>query len=95
VGVHNHLGRLRNKFGHSLETISHKYSEVLNALHKMSADVIKPKDPNFIEIHPRLREGRFWPHFKDCIGAIDGTHFPASVPASEQAKYIGRHGYAS
>jgi hypothetical protein len=78
-----------------LETISRKYSEVLNALHKMSADVIKPKDPNFIEIHPRLREGRFWPHFKDCIGAIDGSHFPASVPASEQAKYIGRHGYTS
>ena len=87
--------QIRNKFGHSLETISRKYSEVLNALYKMSSDVIKPKDPNFIEIHPRLREGRFWPHFKDCIGAIDGTHFPVSVPASEQPKYIGRHGYAS
>jgi hypothetical protein len=87
--------QIRNKFGHSLETISRKYSEVLNALYKMSSDVIKPKDPNFIEIHPRLREGRFWPHFKDCIGAIDGSHFPATVPASEQAKYIGRHGYAS
>ena len=37
----------------------------------------------------------YWPHFKDCIGAIDGSHFPASVPATEQAKYIGRHGYAS
>jgi hypothetical protein len=87
--------QIRNKFGHSLETISRKYSEVLNALYKMSSDIIKPKDPNFIEIHPRLREGRFWPHFKDYIGAIDGSHFPASVPASEQAKYIGRHGYAS
>jgi hypothetical protein len=42
-----------------------------------------------------LREARFWPHFKDCIGAIDGSHFLASVPASEQAKYIGLHGYAS
>jgi hypothetical protein len=87
--------QIRNKFGHSLETISRKYSEVLNALYKMSSDIIKPKDPNFIEIHPRLREARFWPHFKDCIGTIDGSHFPAAVPASEQAKYIGRHGYAS
>jgi hypothetical protein len=87
--------QIRNKFGHSLETISRKYSEVLNALYKMSSDVIKLKDPNFIEIHPRLRETRFWPHFKDCIGAIDGSHFPASVPATEQAKYIGRHGYTS
>jgi hypothetical protein len=87
--------QIRNKFGHSLETISRKYSEVLNAVYKMSSDVIKPKDPNFIEIHPRLRESRFWPHFKDCIGAIDGSHFPASVPATEQAKYIGRHSYTS
>jgi hypothetical protein len=87
--------QIRNKFGHSLETISRKYSEVLNALYKMSSDVIKPKDPHFIDIHPRLRETRFWPHFKDCIGAIDGSHFPASVPATEQPKYIGRHGYAS
>jgi hypothetical protein len=47
--------QIRNKFGHSLETISRKYSEVLNALYKMSSDIIKPKDPNFIEIHPRLR----------------------------------------
>jgi hypothetical protein len=78
-----------------LETISRKYSEVLNALYKMSSDVIKPKNPNFIEIQPRLREGTFWPHFKDCIGAIDGSHFLPSVPATEQAKYIGRHGYAS
>jgi hypothetical protein len=48
--------QIRNKFGHSLETISRKYSEILNALYKMSSDVIKPKDTNFIEIHPRLRE---------------------------------------
>ena len=79
--------QIRNKFGHSLETISRKYSEVLNALYKMSSDIIKPKDPYLTEIHPCLREARFWPHFKDCIGAIDGSHFPAAVPASEQAKY--------
>jgi hypothetical protein len=47
-----------NKFGHSLETISRKYSEVLNALYRMSSDVIKPKDTNFIEIYLRLREAR-------------------------------------
>jgi hypothetical protein len=87
--------RIRNKFGHSLETISRKFSEELNAIYRMSSDIIKPKDTNFIEIHPRLRESRFWPHFKDCIGAIDGSHFPTSVPATEQAKYIGCHGYAS
>jgi hypothetical protein len=61
----------------------------------MSNDVIKPKDVHFSDIHLRLQESWFWPHFKDCIGAIDGTHFLASLPLIEHPKYIGRHGYAS
>jgi hypothetical protein len=61
----------------------------------MSSDVIKPQEGHLTEIHPRLREARFWPHFKDCIGAIDGSHFPASVLSTEQPKYIGHHGYSS
>jgi hypothetical protein len=28
--------QIRNKFGHSLETISRKFSEVLNAIYRMS-----------------------------------------------------------
>ncbi|KAF7113340.1 hypothetical protein RHSIM_RhsimUnG0136500 [Rhododendron simsii] len=28
---------------------------------------------------------------KDCIGAIDGTHIDAKVPAGEQIPYLGRH----
>ena len=87
--------QLKNKFGHSLETVSRKFSEVLESINRMAADIIKPKDPQFNEVHSRLQEPRFWPHFKDCIGAIDGTHIPVTVPLSEQPKYFGRHGYAS
>jgi hypothetical protein len=61
----------------------------------MSNDVIKPKDVHFPDIHPRLQESRFWPHFKNCIGAINGSHFSSFVPLSKQPKYIGRHKYAS
>lgn len=50
---------------YSLETISCKFSEVLDALFRMSNDVIRPKDSDFTKIHPRLRETRFWPQFKD------------------------------
>jgi hypothetical protein len=42
-----------------------------------------------------LQEPRFWPHFRGCIGAIDGTHIPVYVSASEQPKYVGRYGYPS
>ncbi|PKU62838.1 hypothetical protein MA16_Dca028120 [Dendrobium catenatum] len=31
------------------------------------------------------------PYFKDCIGAIDGTHVDARIPIEEQVVYIGRH----
>jgi hypothetical protein len=61
----------------------------------MSNDVIRPKDPNFTEIHLRPREDRFWSHFKDHIGAIDGSQFPASVPMLKQDKYIEGHMYTS
>ena len=33
-----------------------------------------------------------WPHFKDAIGAIDGTHIPCIVPEKEQPKYRNRKG---
>jgi len=31
-----------------------------------------------------------WPHFKDCIGAIDGTHILATPPPQDYVRYIGR-----
>lgn len=61
----------------------------------MAMDIIKLRDSLFGTIHPKLQEARFWPHFKDCIDAIDGTHIPIVVPLSEQPKYFGCHGYAS
>jgi hypothetical protein len=49
----------------------------------LAFDIVRSKYP-----HPKLQEARFWSHFQDCIGAIDDTHIPATVPTSEQPKYI-------
>ncbi|XP_068334593.1 uncharacterized protein [Pyrus communis] len=38
---------------------------------------------------------RFYPYFKDCVGAIDGTHIPAMVSGPEVASYRYRHGKIS
>ncbi|XP_058185332.1 uncharacterized protein LOC131302618 isoform X1 [Rhododendron vialii] len=38
-----------------------------------------------------MHNPKYWPFFKDCIGAIDGTHIDAKVPAREQIPYRGRH----
>ncbi|XP_075479525.1 uncharacterized protein LOC142520435 [Primulina tabacum] len=34
---------------------------------------------------------RFYPYFKDCIGAIDGTHIPAIVFGHDTNSYRNRH----
>ncbi|CAN6694533.1 unnamed protein product [Malus baccata var. baccata] len=44
----------------------------------------------------KIRESiRFYPYFKDCVGAIDGTHIPTMVSGPEVASYHDRHGKIS
>jgi hypothetical protein len=59
----------------------------------MAHDFIRPKDPNFRAIHKRIRDDkRAYPHFKDCIGALDGTHIRVSLSPEQQVRYIGKTG---
>ncbi|BFG39919.1 hypothetical protein CerSpe_261930 [Prunus speciosa] len=52
---------------------------------------------DYLKSHPSLiREStRFYPDFKDCIGAIDGTHIPAMVRGRDVRSYRNRHGKIS
>lgn len=72
-----------------------KFTAILKSIIRLVVDIVRPKDQRFGTILPKLLEAKFLSHFKDCIGAIDGTHIPVTVPTSEQIKYIGRHGYPS
>ncbi|XP_040952684.1 putative nuclease HARBI1 [Gossypium hirsutum] len=57
----------------------------------MATDLIAPKDPFFSSIPEQIRnDSRYMPHFKDCIGALDGTHIAVILPLNEQIPYIGR-----
>jgi hypothetical protein len=58
----------------------------------MAVDTIKPKDPDFRDVHERLRDSILSPHFDDCIGAIDGSHISVVVPADEIVNHVGWHG---
>ncbi|XP_023156697.1 uncharacterized protein [Zea mays] len=87
---------LQNKFKHSGETITRKFMEVLCCVVSMSNQYIRPKDPNFRNVHSRIRnDPRMWAHFKDCIGAIDGTHICANPPPQDFLRYLGRFGKAT
>ncbi|CAN1142645.1 Protein ALP1-like [Linum perenne] len=57
----------------------------------MSRVVIVP--PNMSEVPPQiLRDPKYYPYFKDCVGAIDGVHVDAILPISQQIPFRGRKG---
>ena len=84
-----------NCFERSMETVSRTFNRVLTCLLRLAHDIIVPKDPTFSEVHPRLENPAFWPHFNDCIGAIDGTHVKLVVPKSKRIPYLNRHNETS
>src|ERR1041384_4392237 len=87
----NRMGQ--NKFKHSGETISRKFHEVLDYLIAMAEHYLRPTNPNFPTVHKRIRnDNRAYPHFKDCISALDGTHIRVSLSPEEQVRYIGKTG---
>ncbi|KAL5745568.1 hypothetical protein ACOSP7_026714 [Xanthoceras sorbifolium] len=38
------------------------------------------------------QNARFYPYFKDCVGAIDDTHIPTMVTGRDISRYRNRHG---
>jgi hypothetical protein len=93
--AHSETNRnIQNKFGKSGETVSRKFTEVLESLCLLAKEIVRPPDFNFVEIPSKIKnDRRYWPYFEGCIGAIDGTHIPAIVPTKDQIRYIGRKGY--
>ncbi|WVZ70927.1 hypothetical protein U9M48_019556, partial [Paspalum notatum var. saurae] len=56
-------------------------------------DMIKPLSS---ETPLKIRNSHRWyPYFKDCVGAIDGTHIYARVPSKMQAAFRGRKHYTT
>ncbi|KAK5817483.1 hypothetical protein PVK06_022407 [Gossypium arboreum] len=79
-----------SRYYRSIETVHRYFRVVLRAVLKLYKLVIKLLDestPSEIRNNPR-----FYPYFKDCIGALDGTHVRASIPLSIQGRYRSRKG---
>jgi hypothetical protein len=48
------------------------------------------------DVPPQIRNNpKFWPFFKNCLGAIDGSHIHSVAPASERASHRNRKGFIS
>lgn len=85
----------QERFQRSGETISRIFNEVLDVVVAVTDIWIKlpPQDaatPPEIALNTKM-----WPFFKDCIGAIDGTHVPAVIAVKKQSRYRNRKGEIS
>lgn len=81
-------------FGRSGPIISRHFHNVLRAVIELEDLFMKQPDglstPAEIHDNPKL-----YPYFKDCVGAIDGTHVRVKVSASDAPRYRGKKGYTT
>ncbi|KAG5228228.1 protein ALP [Salix suchowensis] len=91
VGASNR--HVQERFQHSSKTVSRCMKEVLKALCLFAINIIKPTDSDFTNTPIEIAmDPRFMPHFKNCIGAIDGTRVRAMISSENQIPFIGRKG---
>lgn len=91
-GAPQSMRQASNRFSRSKETCSRKFDKVLKSVSRLAANIIRPRDPEFTTLHSRLQSTRFAPFFDNCIGAIDGTHIPVTVPIKNVVQHTRRKG---
>ena len=77
-------------FGHSLDTVSRVIKKILYSLIVLHKSTVK-MSTSHTSLSLRI-EGSFkyYSFFKDCIGALDRSHIPASISVSKQAAWRNR-----
>ncbi|KAG8364745.1 hypothetical protein BUALT_Bualt18G0030600 [Buddleja alternifolia] len=93
VGHNLRTRAVQELFRYSGETISRHFNNVLNAIMTVSLDFFQPPKS---DVPPEIREDpRFYPYFLNCVGAVDGTHFPVTVGVDEQGPFRNKNGFLS
>lgn len=79
----------------SISSPAHRYfNEVLDAL--VGQFYLKWVPLPLNAVPPKiLHNPKFFPYFKDCLGAIDGSHFHARVLVDDMARFRNRKGWIS
>ncbi|KAJ6881744.1 hypothetical protein NC651_028371 [Populus alba x Populus x berolinensis] len=93
IGHNLRTRAVQELFRYSGETISRHFNNVLNAIMAISLDFFQPPGS---DIPPEILEDpRFYPYFKDCVGAVDRIHIPVMVGIDEQGPFRNKNGLLS
>lgn len=77
-------------FRRSINIVYHVFHEVLRATNALYLQEVRlPTTNTSTAIHVRQNR-KFWPYFKDCVEALDGSHVHAHVPGASQGLYRNR-----
>ncbi|KAL5576094.1 hypothetical protein UlMin_017793 [Ulmus minor] len=94
VGHCDSTRRSGYKWRHSTETVSRHFNNICSHIVCLAPQLIGP--PDFDNIPPVIaNNSKYFSYFRDCVGAINGTHIPCIVEANLQADYRNRKGFTS
>ncbi|KAI4347272.1 hypothetical protein L6164_008096 [Bauhinia variegata] len=93
IGHNLRTRAVQELFRYSGETISRHFNNVLNAIMSISLDFFQP--PGSDVPSEIFEDPRFYPYFKDCVGAVDGIHIPVMVGVDEQGPFRNKNGLLS
>ncbi|GJY26317.1 putative nuclease HARBI1 [Tanacetum coccineum] len=68
------------------------FHRVLGAIISLEDQYIRQPTGDIVQKEIREKQN-FYPYFKDCLGANDGTHVRVKVPSKDAPRYRGRKGY--
>jgi hypothetical protein len=82
-------------FGHSNDTFHHHINHFFKVvIPTLARRFLQPPDPH--QVQPKIHDNpRFYPFFKNCLGAIDGTHIPISISPEKHSPFRNRKGTLS
>ncbi|KAF7802772.1 protein ALP1-like [Senna tora] len=78
------------EFCRSGESISRTFNQVLSCMMRLGGVLLKTPEP----VPQDSTDGR-WKWFKNCLGALDGTHIKIRVPNADKPRYRNRKGEIS
>ena len=89
----------QERFMHSSETISRLFKKVLHAINMLAPEYMRMPSPSNTNLHlisPEIANSpKFFPFFKNCIGAIDGSLIPVRVGQNIAPSHRTRKGFTA